>query len=108
MTRMIIVYTTCKNSKEAKKIGNQLLKKHLAACYNVLSQMESASLWPPHSEKIETNTEAVLLIKTLSNRFEDVEIEILKLHSYKMPCIFALPVLALNKKYFEWLEGEVT
>ena len=107
MSNMILVYTTCKDIREAKKIGRHLLKKRLCGCINILLEMESAYFWPQHSGEIETSRESVLLIKTLADRYEDVEREILKIHSYSNPSIFAIPTVGVSQKYLNWLEGEV-
>ena|SRR3989344_4856709 len=107
MSSMILVYTTCKDIREAKKIGTHLLKKRLCGCINILPVMESAYFWPPHSGEIETSRESVLLIKTLADRYEDVEREILKIHSSSNPSIFAIPTVGVSQKYLNWLEGEV-
>jgi len=107
MSGMILVYTTCKDIREAKKIGAYLLKKRLCGCINIFPAMASSYFWPPHSGKIEASRESVLLIKTLADRYEDVEREILKIHSYSNPSIFALPTVGVSQKYLNWLEGEV-
>lgn len=107
MTEMILIYVTCKNKAQAKKIGLHLLKKRLCACINVIPETHPAYLWPPKSGKIAEGKEALLLVKTLRDRYEDVEREVRKLHSYSIPAIFALPVLAVEQNFLNWLEGEV-
>lgn len=104
---MIIVYTTCQDEKEARKIGESLLKKRLCGCINILPQMQSLAWWPPHKNKLEGADESVLLIKTVAEKYDEVEAEILKIHSYEVPVVFAIPILRTNEKYLEWIQGEI-
>lgn len=104
---MIIVFITCKNQKEAKKIGLVLLKKKLVACSVVIPAVSSFYFWPPKKNKIEKSREAVLLIKTLENKFSAIEREVKKLHSYTVPCVLGIPVKRVHKPYLKWLSGEL-
>ncbi|HCS79383.1 TPA: divalent-cation tolerance protein CutA [Patescibacteria group bacterium] len=107
MTDMLIVYVTCENIGEAKKIGRHLLEKRLCACVNILGNANPMFLWPPKSGNIDESQEVVLLVKTLEKKYSEVEKEIIKMHSYDTPCIIALPVLHVAQKYYEWLKGEI-
>lgn len=104
---MVIVFTTCKNQTEAEKIGLALLKKRLAACIIVIPKIYSAYFWPPQRGKIEKTKEAVLLVKTLKNKFSAAEREIKRLHSYAVPIIAEIPILRIHRPYFAWLKREV-
>lgn len=100
---MILIYITCKDKKEARKIGLYLVEKRLAACCNIFP-IESICRW---NKKIVSGKEEVLIVKTLKNNFEKIEKEIKKLHSYKTPCIFEIALGRVNKDYLKWLEKEV-
>ncbi|QQG45069.1 MAG: divalent-cation tolerance protein CutA [Candidatus Sungiibacteriota bacterium] len=104
---MLLVYITCKNKKEAQKIGLALLKKRLVGCSLVIPHATSFYWWPPKKNKIEKSREAVLLVKTLEKKFPRLEREAKKLHSYTVPCILALPVAKINKDYLVWLRKEI-
>lgn len=122
---MIIVYTTHRNQKEAEKIGLILVKKRLAACAIVIPGATSFYWWspssatragrtsptsvgePPRRNKIEKSREAILLIKTLKEKFPQIKKEIKLLHSYTIPCILEISVTRLNKDYKIWLEKEI-
>jgi len=95
---MIINYITCKNKAEAKKIANQLLKKKLIACANIFP-IDSLYKW---KGKLQTDKEAVLLVKTTKN----IEKEVKKLHSYECPCIIRINAAA-NKGFTDWLNAEL-
>lgn len=107
MTDMILVYITCESAAQAKKIGMHLLKKRLTACINVIPKTQPAYFWPPKTGKIEEAKESVLLVKTLQSKYESVEKEIRKLHSFETPCILALPIVNMNEDYYKWLKEEI-
>jgi periplasmic divalent cation tolerance protein len=104
---MILVYVTCKDEKEAQKIGEHLLTERLCACVNIFPDMNPLYFWPPKTGKIERGKESVLLIKTIDEKYEEIEKEIAKIHSFDVPCIFSLKVEKVNKKYEDWLKGEI-
>jgi periplasmic divalent cation tolerance protein len=107
MTQMILVYITCKSEAEAKRIGRNLLVKKLCTCINVLPHVESLYYWPPHTGKFEAAKEVILLVKTIESKFEAVEAEVIRTHPSDCPCIFAIPVQHVTKKYYDWLVGEM-
>lgn len=104
---MIVVYITCNSNDEAETIGKRLMEKRLAPCYNIIPNMKSACFWPPKTGKIEEVNGIILLVKTLEVKFDAIEIEIERLHSDSVPCIFALPVTRVSKKYLAWLNEEI-
>lgn len=104
---MILIYITCHNEEEARKIGMHLLKKHLCACFNMVDGMKSAYFWPPKSNKIEEANETILIVKTLENKFDTIEKEVLKIHFSDTPCLIAIPTVRVGKKYYEWIKGEI-
>ena len=98
----IIIYITHKNAKQAKKVVSHLLKKKLITCANFLP-IKSVYWW---KGKITEEPEFVLIAKTLESNFEKVKSEVEKIHSYKVPCIIKI-LVSSNKKYFDWLKGEL-
>ncbi|MBI3577619.1 divalent-cation tolerance protein CutA [Candidatus Gottesmanbacteria bacterium] len=104
---MIVVIVTCKDKEEATKIAKRLLEKKLVACAKVLPAAHSLYLWPPKSGKIKEADEIMLIAKTLESKWETIEKEVLSLHSYKNPEIYAVPVSHVSKKYLNWVSGEL-
>jgi len=97
------IYVPTKNVSEARRIARILLKEKLAACANIVPEMESLYFW---KGKIVSGREALLLLKTKSINFSKVSRRIELLHSYKVPCVAALSVTKVNKIYGEWLLKE--
>lgn len=104
---MILIYITCENVDQAKKIGKHLLEKRLCGCFNIIDGMKATYWWPPKKGKIEESNETILLVKTLQEKFDEIEKEVLKLHFSDTPCLIAIPTTHVAKKYLEWIRGEI-
>ena len=96
----IIVLMTASNGEEAARLADMLVGAHLAACVQILPEMESVYRW---QGKIERAPEILLIAKTTSSQFEELEREVRALHSYDTPEIIAVPVVAGSAAYLEWL-----
>jgi periplasmic divalent cation tolerance protein len=91
---------TASNGEEAARLADMLVVAHLAACVQILPEMESVYRW---QGKIERAPEILLLAKTTKSKFEELEREVRALHSYDTPEIIAVPVVAGSARYLEWL-----
>ena len=96
----IVVFMTASNGEEAARLADMLVGSHLAACVQILPEMESVYRW---QGKIERAAEILLLAKTTRSKFEELEREVRALHSYDTPEIIAVPVVAGSARYLEWL-----
>ena len=96
----IIVFMTASNGEEAARLADMLVGAHLAACVQILPEMESVYRW---QGKIERAPEILLLAKTTKSKFEEIEREVRALHSYDTPEIIAVPVVAGSAPYLDWL-----
>ena len=99
----IFVYITNPDRKTAEKISKSLISRKLIACANIFPII-SLYRW---KNKLVKEKEFVLIAKTAKNKFEKVKKEVEKLHPYSIPCIVKIPVSS-NKKYFNWLEKEIS
>jgi periplasmic divalent cation tolerance protein len=100
----IVVLLTAANGEEAVRLADMLIGAHLAACVQILPQMESVYRW---EGKIERQPEILLLAKTTRSKFDELEREVRALHSYETPEIIALPVIAGSAPYLEWLRASL-
>jgi periplasmic divalent cation tolerance protein len=66
MTDKRLVLTTCGSLEEARGIAHALVERQLAACVNIVPQIESVYRW---QGEIETATEWLLVIKTTADGF---------------------------------------
>src|SRR5579864_1809215 len=97
----IVVYCTAASMKEARKLTETLVGEKLAACVSIVPQVHSTYRW---KGKIERAEEAFLIIKTQKTKFKALAKRIRQLHSYTVPEILALPVVAGNPDYLKWLK----
>ena len=96
----IVVFMTAANGEEATRLADMLVGAHLAACVQILPEMESVYRW---QGKIERQAEVLLIAKTTLGKFEELEREVRALHSYETPEILALPIVTASAPYLEWL-----
>ena len=96
----ITSYNVC-YTKLLRKIARGLLEQKLAACVNILDNVESMYWW---DDKIEESSEVVLIIKCLMRKVHTVIPAIRELHPYEVPCISAWPVLKANVDFIKWVE----
>lgn len=100
MTNVRIVLTTAGSQEEAGRIAHALVERRLAACVNIVPQIESVYRW---QGKVETATEWLLLIKTQADLYERVHDAVKELHSYDLPECVMLEVSAGSQQYLEWI-----
>lgn len=99
-----LVYITCKDNEEAKKIGKTLVESKLCACVNIINQMQSLYIW--EGKLIEDN-ESILIGKTTLPNLDSIQTKIKEIHSYTNPCIISFPILEGSREYLEWIEASV-
>src|SRR3990170_607347 len=100
MTGKIIVLITVSSPEEGEKIAKALIEKRLAACVNILPGLRSIYHW---QGKICDDKELLLLAKTRVDVFDILEKEVKALHSYEVPEIIALPIVAGSRDYLNWI-----
>ena len=97
----IVVLITSLSKEEAEAIGHFLVERRLAACANLLPGITSIFSW---EGKICTEREFLLILKSKRSLFEKLKVEVKKLHSYSVPEIIALPIVAGSEEYLNWLQ----
>jgi periplasmic divalent cation tolerance protein len=100
MTDKRIVLTTCGSLEEARKIATALVERRLAACVNIVPQIESVYRW---QGKVETSTEWLLVIKTTAGVFTSLCDTLHELHSYETPECIAIEIEDGSAAYLEWI-----
>jgi periplasmic divalent cation tolerance protein len=100
----IVVFITAANREEAGRLAEMLVGKRLAGCVQVMPEIESVFRWQGN---IERQREVLLIAKTFSSRYADLEREVSAIHSYETPEIVAFPLTAGSRPYLEWLSASV-
>ena len=100
-TDRIIVLITVGSEAEAHKIAELLVKGKKAACVNILPRVDSLFWW---EGKLDSASESLLLVKTKASLFPEIVELVKRTHSYEVPEIIALPIIAGNEDYLKWLD----
>jgi periplasmic divalent cation tolerance protein len=104
MTEAVLVLTTAGQESEAQKIAQELVKRRLAACVNIVPRIQSAYRW---EGKVETAEEFLLIIKTTKTRSADVKAAIGELHSYDLPECIVISIESGSEEYLKWIKESV-
>ncbi|MCL2331625.1 MAG: divalent-cation tolerance protein CutA [Proteobacteria bacterium] len=102
MTEYCIIFTTANDAAQAKKITDALLPAHAAADVQT-TEISSAYWWKGEVRK---KPEILLQIKTRAELFPAVEKIIRENHTYEVPQIIAIPIIAGGKDYLDWIKEE--
>ncbi len=102
-TEHIIILVTTSTFQEAERIAQALVEKRLVACGNIIRNVHSIFWW---KETLETEREALLILKSRAKLFSDIVAAVQELHSYEVPDIIALPIVAGSEKYLAWIDEE--
>jgi len=100
-----LVYMTAGSKDEALSIGKTLVAEKLAACVNIIDQMNSVFEW---EGEVQHDTEVILIAKTAESRVPELVEKVKAEHSYDCPCIVCLPVSNGNPDFLEWISRSVS
>ncbi|MDP2942854.1 MAG: divalent-cation tolerance protein CutA [Candidatus Omnitrophota bacterium] len=101
----IVIFITAGSRAEARKIAKGLVEKRLAACVNIVPDIESVYTW---KGKTEAAREVLLIAKTKENLFARIEKAVKGLHSYECPEIIAISIVDGSRDYLKWIEESTT
>ena len=99
-TGCVVVLTTIGHTTDSHTLAATLVTERLAACVNVLGEMESVYRW---QGAVETDHERQLVIKTTADRVPRLQARLEELHGYEVPEFIVLPVVGGSETYLNWL-----
>ncbi|AFZ30315.1 CutA1 divalent ion tolerance protein [Gloeocapsa sp. PCC 7428] len=103
VTQYGVVLVSAGSQQEAEAIATSLVKSQLAACVNIVP-ISSIYTW---QGELCQEPEWQLLIKTDLNQFSALAAKIQALHSYEVPEIIALPIVAGSITYLNWMSAQL-
>jgi periplasmic divalent cation tolerance protein len=104
MTDKKLVLTTVGSQEEARKIARALVECRLAACVNIVPQIESIYRW---KGKVEQAQEWLLMVKTTGAAFDRVRDAIKEVHSYEVPECICISIDNGSRDYLQWIADSV-
>jgi periplasmic divalent cation tolerance protein len=100
MNQVFLVICTFPDLVVARQIGTVLVEKQLAACVNLIPQVESIYRW---QGKVEAAEEVVAIFKTSDEAYAAFEEELARLHPYEVPEIVAVKPASIAGGYLAWV-----
>ena len=99
----LLVVTSLPDRESAEKLAVLLIERRLAACVNILAPCASVYRW---QGEIQHDEEHPLLIKTVQDRYAELEASIRANHPYELPEIIAVRIADGLPAYLQWVESE--
>ena len=97
----VLIYSATDTREEARTIGNQLVKSKLAACVNIIPNVESIYNW---QNELHQDSEFLLMIKTDAKFKNDIQNMFEKTHSYDLPELIMIPIQDGSVEYLKWMQ----
>jgi len=100
-----IYFITSPDEKTAHKLAEELVNNNLAACVNIVPGITSIYRW---NNEICKDQEQLMICKSSSIRFEEIEELLKKEHPYDVPELIAVPIVEGTESYLEFIEDSIT
>lgn len=101
-SEFVVVLVTIGTRPQGEEIARALVGEGLAACVNIVGPIRSIYSW---EGKAAEDDEHLLVIKSRRALFAALEARVRALHSYEVPEVIAVPVVAGSAPYLEWLRA---
>jgi periplasmic divalent cation tolerance protein len=96
----VVVWTTIGSTADGRGMASILVTERLAACVNVLPEMESFYRW---KGQVEDDRERQLVIKTTAARVAALKARVHELHDYEVPEFLVTPIVGGSEAYLNWI-----
>ena len=94
-----VVLCTCP-PEHAERIARTMLEERLVACVNIVSGVKSLYWW---KGEIQDESETMLVIKTPSESYAQLERRLIEIHPYQVPEVLSLEVVDGSRSYISWV-----
>ena len=102
--RALLILTTTGSEEEGEHIAEALIERRQASCVNLIRDVRSIFRWRGETCR---ESETLLLVKTLPEKYSEVAASIRELHSYDLPEILALPIEEGDEGFLEWMASSL-
>lgn len=102
---VVLVLTTWPATADPAAFASALVEERLAACVNVMPEMDSTYRW---QGRIERERERQVFIKTTAARLDALERRIGELHPYEVPELLVLEVSTGGGAYLAWVRDSTS
>ncbi len=99
-TDCVVVWTTVAATADARTLASVLVTERLAACVNVLPEMESVYRW---KDAVQIDRERKVIMKTTARRVPALQARLHELHEYEVPEFIVLPLVGGSDAYLSWI-----
>ena len=97
---IIICLVTCPSQEVASALAKELVDQQLAACVNVISGVQSIYRW---EGSVCVEEEALMVIKSTTERQDELERSVLSKHPYEVPEFISLDTMQVSDRYARWI-----
>jgi periplasmic divalent cation tolerance protein len=101
MSPYIVCLVTINDRDRAVQIAHALVEKKLVACVNIVPEIRSIYSW---QGEICDESEILLIMKTRSHLYSELESVVKDLHPYEVPEIIALDIQRGLAAYLRWID----
>lgn len=101
MAEHLVMLSTAPSIEEGKRLAEELLKRKLVACVNLIPHIRSLYWW---EGRIEESDEVLIVAKTREELAREIISLVKELHSYEVPEVVFLPVEGGSPDYLRWID----
>lgn len=101
MSQALLVLTTFPDIDTAQRLAEAIVEANLAACVNIMPAGQSTYIWEGELCK---ETEHLAVIKTMDDRYQQLEHFIQEQHPYELPEIISTHISNGSEKYLDWIK----
>jgi periplasmic divalent cation tolerance protein len=102
MQDVLLVLSTFPEAEMAERVAAEVVGAKLAACANILPALKSIYRW---QDEVQKATETLVLFKTTTARFPDLQATLRAAHPYEVPEIICLPIADGLPEYLKWVDA---